>query len=127
MYITKEYYRNTYYGVPESDDLTLDRYITRASDKIDIITRYKIKDFNTLSLFIQNAVMKATAAQVEMYVVQGGPENQGDAQSVKIGNFQYTEGGKDNTTRKDVSDDAIDYLRMTGLLYAGLEVVHHEY
>lgn len=122
MYITKEFYRETFKGLDATDE-ELDRYIKRASDKVDIITNYQIGDINNQPDFAKNAIQLATSAQVEFYVVQGGPENTGDIQSVRIGNFQYTDGQQQ--ARRDVSNDTLDYLKATGLLYRGLKAVHY--
>lgn len=127
MYITKEYYRDDYKGVPVDDDDALERFISRASDKVDVITNYNIKDLESMAPHIINGVKRATAAQVELYAVSGGIENVGSVTSVKIGNFQYTEGQEQQQARSDISRDAIDYLRTTGLLYQGIGVVHHVY
>src|SRR5690554_8196516 len=71
-YIDAEYYVNVYKGVDAGDDL--DRYIERASDLVDQVTGYKIADLSALHPRIQELVKKATAAQVEFYVLNGGPE-----------------------------------------------------
>ena len=133
-YITLEYYTDIYRGADAGDDL--EKYIERASDLIDQLTGYKIMDFENLPQFIKDQVMKATAAQVEYYVTQGGDEdvNAGntDFARVAIGSFSYSVGGERGTSTSNrdeqrVSPAALAYLEPTGLLYRGLGVVHSVY
>ena len=128
-YIDAEYYNNTYKGVDAGDDL--DRYIERASDLVDQVTGYKIRDFEALPPFIQEQVKKATAAQVEFYVLNGGPEgvdgNDGSLNQVAIGSFEYQTGrmGQQTPAGKQehrVAPAALAYLEPTGLLYRGVRV-----
>ena len=128
-YIDAEYYNNTYKGVDAGDDL--DRYIERASDLVDQVTGYKIRDFEALPPFIQEQVKKATAAQVEFYVLNGGPEgvdgNDGGFNQVAIGSFEYQTArmGQQTPAGKQehrVAPAALAYLEPTGLLYRGVRV-----
>ena len=129
-YIDAEYYVNVYKGVDAGDDL--DRYIERASDLVDHVTGYKIADLAALHPRIQELVKKATAAQVEFYVLNGGPEGvdgstDGSFSQVSIGAFQYQSGrinqqipaGKQEHR---VAPAALAYLEPTGLLYQGVRV-----
>lgn len=129
-YIDAEYYNNTYKGVDAGDEL--DRYIERASDLIDQVTGYKIADLAVLHPRIQELVKKATAAQVEFYVLNGGPEGvdgstDGSFSQVSIGAFQYQSGrinqqipaGKQEHR---VAPAALAYLEPAGLLYQGVRV-----
>ena len=133
-YITPEYYTEQYKGADAGDDL--EKYIERASDLIDQVTGYKIRDFENLPQFIKDQVMKATAAQVEYYVTQGGDEdvNAGntDFARVAIGSFSYSVGSERGTSASNrdeqrVSPATLAYLEPTGLLYRGLGVVHSVY
>ena len=128
-YIDAEYYNNIYKGVDAGDDL--DRYIERASDLVDQVTGYKIRDFEALPPFIQEQVKKATAAQVEFYVLQGGPEgvdsNDGNFNQVAIGSFEYQTArmGQQTPAGKQehrVSPATLAYLEPTGLLYRGVGI-----
>src|SRR5690554_5133909 len=129
-YIDAEYYNNTYKGVDAGDEL--DRYIERASDLVDQVTGYKIADLSALHPRIQELVKKATAAQVEFYVLNGGAEGvdgstDGSFSQVSIGAFQYQSGrinqqipaGKQEHR---VAPAALAYLEPTGLLYQGVRV-----
>lgn len=128
-YIDAEYYNNEYKGVDAGDDL--DRYIERASDLVDQVTGYKIADLSALHPRIQELVKKATAAQVEFYVLNGGPEgvdgNDGNFNRVAIGSFEYQTArmGQQTPAGKQehrVSPAALAYLEPTGLLYQGVRV-----
>src|SRR5690554_3767516 len=129
-YMDAESYTNTYKGVDAGDEL--DRYIERASDLVDQVTGYKIADLSALHPRIQELVKKATAAQVEFYVLNGGPEGvdgstDGSFSQVSIGAFQYQSGrinqqipaGKQEHR---VAPAALAYLEPTGLLYQGVRV-----
>ena len=135
-YITPEYYTDEYKGADAGENL--DRYIRRASDVIDQITGYALhgKNFEQLPQFIQDQVKKATAAQVEFYVVQGGAEEVDagahDAGQVRVGSFSYGggssrggAGGRGEPAR--ISPTALGFLEPTGLLYRGLDVVDSAY
>lgn len=127
-YIDIEYYRIEYMGTEIDDNQQLERYIKRASDIIDQVTHYKIKDFDELHPFIQKQVKKATAAQVEFFELEGGVEiaTIGDTlNNVSAGKFSYGKGNVQNAPHnsKIVSPAVINYLRATGLLYTGTETV----
>ena len=133
-YITPEYYTDIYRGADAGDDL--EKYIERASDLVDQVTGYKIMDFENLPQFVKDQVMKATAAQVEYYVTQGGDEdvNAGntDFARVAIGSFSYSVGSERGTSTSNrdeqrVSPATLAYLERTGLLYRVLGVVHSVY
>ena len=129
-YIDAEYYVNVYKGVDAGEDF--ERYAERASDLIDQVTGYKIADLAALHPRIQELVKKATAAQVEFYALNGGPEGvdgstDGSFSQVSIGAFQYQSGrinqqipaGKQEHR---VAPAALAYLEPTGLLYQGVRV-----
>lgn len=128
-YIDAEYYNNVYKGLDVGEDF--ERYAERASDLIDQVTGYKIADLAALHPRIQELVKKATAAQVEFYVLNGGPEgvdgNDGGFNQVAIGSFQYQTArmGQQTPAGKQehrVAPAALAYLEPTGLLYRGVWV-----
>ena len=128
-YIDAIYYRDVFKGADAGEEL--ERYIERASDLVDQITNYKIRDFEALPPFIQEQVKKATAAQVEFYVLQGGPEgvdsNDGNFSQVAIGSFEYQTGGMGQQIpagkqEHRVSPATLAYLEPTGLLYRGVGI-----
>lgn len=133
-YITPEYYTDEYKGADAGEDLG--RYIQRASDMIDQVTNYSLAgvEFERLAQFIQDQVKKATAAQVEFYVVQGGPETVDagthDAGQVRVGSFSYGGSSRGTSGRREpvrVSPTALGFLEPTGLLYRGLGVIDSAY
>lgn len=135
-YITPEYYTDEYKGANAEDEL--ERYIQRASDLIDQVTNYTLHgvEFERLAQFIQDQVKKATAAQVEFYVVQGGVEEvdagTADAGQVRVGSFSYgggaSKGGAGSRGKSArVSPTALGFLEPTGLLYRGLDVIDSAY
>lgn len=129
-YIDKDYYETEYMG--EDAGPELDKYIKRASDAIDQVTGYKIKDFDSLAPFVQDQVKKATASQVEYYVIQDGDAeiNAGmsDLGRVSIGSFSY--GSNSQSSGQEVSrisPNAISFLEPTGLLHRGLDVIENAF
>lgn len=132
-YITPDYYKNDYMGAAAPSDEDLNRYIKRASDIIDEVTNYRLygNKFEEMPDIIKDIVRKATAAQVEFYVVKGGDSsvNAGtdDMTSVSVGSFSYSggSGGADSNSGRDagrISPAALSLLSKTGLLYRGVFV-----
>jgi len=135
-YINKAYYDNEYKGVPIEDESTFNRLEARASDLIDMITSFVLLgvEFSSFAQLIQTNVKKAVAAQIEYMVSLGGELTiHGDRpSSVNIGNFSYSEGGnqgKGQLSREQqmVSPAVIQYLKLTGLLYRGVNVRDSSY
>lgn len=126
-YIDKTYYDETYKGVPIDNADTFSRLSERASDMIDQITGYKIKDINDLTAFQQSQVKKATAAQTEFLAISGSESAvHGDSfQSVGIGSFNYSK--NTGESEKRISPSVVGYLKQTGLLYSGVSVYDSAY
>ncbi len=127
-YITVDYYNNTFAGTPVSDE-ELPVFIHRASDMIDILTRYIIPQagFSNCPDFVQEQIEKATAYQVEYLAQNGGlaTANSGQgvaADSVTVGKFtmKQTRTAKQGRTDSRISPAAISCLEPTGLLYRGV-------
>ena len=131
-YITPEYYNDTYKGLDAGDEL--EKFILRASDAIDQVTGYKLKNkpFEEQPQFVQEQVKKAVATQVEFYVVQGGDAEinagAGELERVRVGHFDYSTGsnGSDRDVQR-VSPATISLLSHTGLLYAGMGVIQNAF
>lgn len=132
-YITPEYYNDVYKGAAAPDSADLERYIERASDIIDQVTNFQLygKDINSLPPLFRDLIMKATAAQVEFYVMKGGDAavNAGTdgMNSVSVGSFSYSTGGSSSngssgTQSARVSPSVLSFLAPTGLLYRGVSV-----
>jgi hypothetical protein len=129
-YIDADYYNNVYMGESAASADDLNKYISRASDLIDMLTGYQIqcKGFDNLPSLVQDLIKNATAAQVEYYILKGGTAElnagtSGDYNSVTVGSFSYSRGSSSNNRDIDrVSPTTLDYLKNTGLLYQGITV-----
>lgn len=128
-YIDKPFYDDEYMGTPIPDVEEFKRLSRRASETIDQMTNYTIKnyEFTQLASFIQEQVKLATAAQTEFLALNGEEVNHGDSTtSMSIGKFSVTEGNRESQrmsrSQKRTSPAVIEYLVPTGLLYAGVEV-----
>lgn len=126
-YITIDYYRNTYNGIPVAGDATLQGYIDRASRTIDRLTRFTITDLSSYSAYVQDKVMLATASQVE-YLAEYGPTSttvEGGGGDFSIG--AYSEKGGGSSSSFVGSSDVVDYLNAAGLMYAGVQTLDGGY
>lgn len=127
-YIDANYYTNEYKGTPVADALFLGRLITRASDQIDHIINYKLEgvDFDKLAPFIKKQVKKATAAQVEFLAINGETSATVSEGGGGFSVGSYSENGMSAGAAEAPSYydryaiTVVDYLRPTGLLYAGV-------
>ncbi|WP_017379743.1 hypothetical protein [Paenisporosarcina sp. TG-14] len=125
-YITLEYYNDTYHGTPIDAD-EIDRFIGRASDVVDMVTNYKITDFDALHPRIQELIKKATAAQVEFFEVAGGIDEivAESLNNASIGKFSYgnkASSGNLSRTQAAISPLVIQFLSHTGLLNRSVSV-----
>ena len=117
-YVDENYYNNEYLGTPV-DDGEFDRLAKRASEEIDSLTGYKIKELESLHPRVQEQVKKAVCAHIESFQTQGGYEaSQQELNNVSIGSFSYSAG--DSATSGKVPAGVINHLKYTGLLYAGV-------
>ena len=118
-----EYQKFGYQEVTEDD---FKRLVVRASDVIDIRTRnfYKFHDLESDVEFRKNQFKKAIALQIERMAILGvvstaeidSPTNWSlDGVSVTNG----SSGASGDNATSIVSDDALELLSMTGLLYRG--------
>ncbi|OOR18163.1 MULTISPECIES: head-tail connector protein [Bacillus cereus group] len=127
-YIDVDYYNNDYEGTPVSDEVLLRRMIKRASEQIDSIIGYKLQgvDFDKVAPFIRDQVKKATAAQVEFLAINGET-----SATVSEGGGGFSVGAYSENGMSAGATDApshydryaitvVDYLKHTGLLYAGV-------
>jgi|SRR5690625_501681 len=126
-YVDEDYYNNEYMGEPiEQSDFP--RFSKRASEVIDQLTNYRIKDLENMPEFIQTQIKKAVCSQIEFYQVNGGYAELDageDLSNVSIGSFSYSSGrdsagNTQNRQAKRVSPSALAYLKHTGLLYTGV-------
>lgn len=128
-YISAKYYMNEFMGTP-ADDMELAALIIRASDIIDIITQYRIQNFDSLPARVQSLVKKATAYQVEYLAQNGGlaTANSGQgvaADNVTIGRFSMAQSRTEKQRQTDtrICPMAISCLSSTGLLYRGIDTI----
>lgn len=118
-----EYQKFGYQEVTEDD---FKRLVVRASDVIDIRTRnfYRFHDLESDIEFRKNQFKKAIALQIERMAILGAvstaeidsPTNWSlDGVSVTNGDS----GASGDNATSIISDDALELLSMTGLLYRG--------
>jgi hypothetical protein len=113
-YADLTFYRNTYQGRTEADDETLNKWLSRASDDIDLQTHFSI-DPAALTPLQTKILSIATCAQAEEYIVNGdGMDYSG---SFSIGSFSMSDKGKSSSP---MCEKAMRLLVETGLLYRGV-------
>ncbi|MCC4121363.1 head-tail connector protein [Lactococcus lactis] len=118
-----EYQKFGYQEVTEDD---FKRLVVRASDVIDIRTRnfYRFHDLESDIEFRKNQFKKAIALQIERMAILGAVSAAeiDSPTNWSLDGVSVTNGGSgasgDNAT-SIISDDALDLLSMTGLLYRG--------
>ena len=116
-YADKTYYRDTYLGRECADGDTLDKWLSRGADDIDLFVNSEI-DTDELTARQLAALQKANCAQAEYYVVNGD-----DAEgytSASLGSFSYSTKGDDETEAGGLCDRARRYLLGAGLLFRGV-------
>jgi len=128
-YVDKDYYDNVYLGATIVDADEFERLAKRASEVVDQLTHYRIKNLDDLVEPIRERVKQAVCAQIEFYVLNGGYEatmQQSDLQSVSIGSFSYAQSGStsESLTNAPIGKNVLGYLSQTGLLYSGIGVRH---
>ena len=120
IYADKTFYRNTYIGRPCATDTTLEKWLARASDDIDIYTfnGVIVDDLTATDL---TWLKKATCAQAEDYVING--EGSESFASVSIGSFSMAKGDAESSKAAGgLCENALRYLSLTGLAYRGVRV-----
>lgn len=129
-YIDVDYYNNDYEGTPVADETLLKRMIKRASEQIDSIIGYKLQgvDFTKVAPFIRDQVKKATAAQVEFLAINGitsATVSEGGG-GFSVGSYSengMSAGANEAPSHHDLYAISVtEYLKPTGLLYAGIDV-----
>ena len=117
-YATKTYYRSTYIGRPCAVDATLEAWLARASDDIDLETGFGFV-YADLTVVQQTLVQKATCAQAENYIVNG--DGIDIFNSVSIGSFSLS-GGDKRESQKGICENANRFLIAAGLGFRGVPV-----
>lgn len=118
-----EYQKFGYQEVTEDD---FNRLVVRASDVIDIRTRnfYRFHDLESDIEFRKNQFKKAIALQIERMAILGAVSTAeiDSPTNWSLDGVSVTNGGSgasgDNAT-SIISDDTLELLSMTGLLYRG--------
>lgn len=123
-YLTFPEYQEFGYQEVTEDDFK--RLVVRASDVIDIRTRnfYRFHDLESDIEFRKNQFKKAIALQIERMAILGAVSTTeiDSPTNWSLDGVSVTNGGSgasgDNAT-SIISDDALELLSMTGLLYRG--------
>ena len=116
-YADKTYYRSTYIGEVCASDTTLEKWLSRAADDINIYCLNGI-DVDSLSAAELENLKKANCAQAENYVINGSGTD--DYDSVSLGAFSYKKAAKDNDRGGVLSERAARYLFAANLLHRGV-------
>jgi hypothetical protein len=109
MYATLEYYKTTYLGAIDTDS-NITKWLSRASDDIDITCLYKIPDTLTEqeTIFLQ----KACCSQAENYVING--DGLADSASLSLGSFSISNSTRSAERLPVVCAGAMKFLAFTG-------------
>lgn len=130
MIVTEEYYTETYLG--EAVDMAaFPRFNKRAEELVKHITHGRIKDYETFSAELQEAVQNAICAQIEFYV-ENGIETSiiGDnAQGFTVGKVSMQKGNTSGLTAAQsmIAPMCFTYLECTGLLNPQVETFDKPY
>lgn len=126
MYVDEPYYNGTYGGIEIEDSAFLSKLIKRAERDINVLTQYRITDFNTLTTFQQDRVKEAVCAQIEFLAENGELSStvSDSGGSVSIGSYSESSGSSgSNGNKLLIADSVKGYLWSTGLLYGGVGVI----
>lgn len=118
-YADKTFYRSTYTGRAITSDTELEKWLSRASDDLDIFTfgSVVVEDLEPAQL---DALQKACCAQAENYVINGDEIDR--AKSVSLGAFSMTEDTTEGGGQGVLCERAERYLSLSGLLFRGVPV-----
>lgn len=129
-YLTYEEYQGIgFTDVTAEDFLKLEQ---KASDVLDSVTRdfYQLNDLDSDFPLRRDKFKKAVAAQVDYFYDMGATSSHGiqEPATVQIGRTTLSNSSKGSSSTQGtensiVSKDTLMYLRNTGLLYRGIEVV----
>ena len=118
-YADKTFYRSTYIGRAITSDTELEKWLSRASDDINIFTfgSIVVDDIEPAQL---DALQKACCAQAENYVINGDEIDR--AKSVSLGAFSMSEDTTEGGGQGVLCERAERYLSLSGLLFRGVSV-----
>ena len=125
-YLTYEEYQTI--GFSEVTEADFPKYERKASDVLDTITRdfYQHHDLESDVPLRKDKFKAAVAAQIDYFNDMGGTSSHelNNPLSVSIGRTSISSGAKNQARLNNiVADDVYMYLRNTGLLYSGIEVI----
>lgn len=125
-YLTYDEYQNFGFSDVTADDFP--KLEQKASDVLDSITRdfYQLIDLESDFPLRRDKFKKAVAAQIEYFNDMGGTSAHelNNPLSVSIGRTSISSGARNQAKLNNiVADDVYMYLRNTGLLYRGIEVI----
>lgn len=126
MYVDEPYYNGTYGGIEIEDSAFLSKLIKRAERDINVLTQYRITDFNTLTTFQQDRVKEAVCAQIEFLAENGELSStvSDSGGSVSIGSYSESSGSSgSNSNKLLIAENVTNFLYPTGLLYGGVGVI----
>jgi hypothetical protein len=121
-YITSDYYTATYYGIYAGAEF--DRLAARASDDIDLATMGQIV-VDELTPRQLALLQKATAAQVEFYVINGDTYNDSAEGEEHLG--AYSRSGRQTANPAALCARAKAYLEQAGLMNRAVRVLGEHY
>lgn len=138
-FVDLTYYTSTYKGTTISDSDVFDKINNRAEDVIIAYTNNLLLDqdtFDDLNTFQQTRVKKAICSEIEFIYNIGGYNAFNNADDINAGfslskfKIDSTRNSENNLKNKyqyvegvTISPSVNMYLRNTGLLYRGLEVL----
>ena len=120
-YIDSAYY--SAWGGTVTEDF--DTLANRASDIVDMLTRFKAREFDTLSELQQELIQKATCCQVDFFAEYGLNSTQDGGGTWTVGKVSVgrSSGIYGEYTAKGLSPSAVAYLEQSGLMYRGVMVL----
>lgn len=115
QYVNSEYYANTFKGtvIPAND---VDKYLLKASEKIDELTFNRIVKigFDNLTDFQKEKVQRAVCSHAD-YIYENGTE-MGQISSYSVLDISISVDNKNTTEAKyGVNSDTYNLLKQTGL------------
>lgn len=124
-YVDQDYFMDKYYPSVEISEADFEPLAERASDIVDELTMYKVKEngIGSYSDFVQDQIKRAVCAQVEFLYYNGieASFGGGDRNGYSIGNTSITKAlqssGESGNPR--INPSTIKALMPTGLLYRG--------
>ena len=130
MIVTEDYYNNEYIG-EAVDTAAFPRFNKRAEDLVKHITHGRIKDYETFTADLQEAVQNAICAQIEFYALNGievsiiGDSTQGF--TVGKVNIQKGNGKALTAAQSMIAPMCFSYLECTGLLNPQVQTLDKPY